>query len=75
MPKLAAANRRALEMLAAAQNGLSEGALMEEGVSIEAMVELANAGLVRAKRESLIIGGMPIEITRLSITKAGRRAL
>jgi hypothetical protein len=75
MPKLAAAHRRALEMLAAAQNGLSKGALMEQGVSIEAMVELGNAGLATARRERLIIGGMPVETTRLYITQAGWRAL
>jgi hypothetical protein len=75
MANLSADQRRALQMLASARNGLSEDTLLERGISIEDMVELANAGLVSAKRERLIIGGMPIEITRLSITKAGRRAL
>jgi hypothetical protein len=75
MAKLSAQQHRALQILARTRNGISEDALLERGISIEDLVELANAGLVRAKRERLIIGGMPIEITRLSITKAGRQAL
>jgi hypothetical protein len=75
MAKLSADQHRALQILARARNGISEDALLERGISIEDLVELANAGLVRAKRERLIIGGTPIEITRLSITKAGRQAL
>jgi hypothetical protein len=39
------------------------------------MVDLAKAGLATARRERLIIGGMPLEITRLYITQAGRQAL
>jgi hypothetical protein len=75
MPKLDAHHRRALEMLAGAANGLSEDALLEHSISIENMVDLVKAGLATAKAERLIIGGMPVEITRLYITEAGRQAL
>jgi hypothetical protein len=69
--KLRVDDRRALEILASASERIIRGPLLERGISIEDMVELANAGLVRAKRERRIVGRMPIEITRLSITKAG----
>lgn len=75
MPTLAAHHRRALEMLAGAPNGLSENALLDHGISIEDMVELGKYGLATARRERLIIGGMPVEITRLYITVAGRQAV
>jgi hypothetical protein len=75
MPKLADHHRRTLEMLVDAPNGLSESALLGHDVSIEDIVDLGKYGLATAKRERLIIGGMPVEITRLYITKAGRQAL
>jgi hypothetical protein len=75
MPKPAAHHRRALEMLVNARNGLSEDTLLEHDILIEDMVELAEAGLAMPRRERLIIGGVPFELTRLYITQAGRQAL
>jgi hypothetical protein len=39
------------------------------------MVELIRAGLATAKVERVVAGTRPIEVTRVRITDAGRRAL
>jgi hypothetical protein len=43
--------------------------------TIDMMVELVNAGLATATAERVMAGSKPIEIARLRITEAGRRAL
>ena len=66
--------RRALELLEASLDGSTE-AIMLAQFKIELLVELVRAGLATASTERMLASGRPMEITRLRITGAGRRAL
>jgi hypothetical protein len=48
--------------------------LSARGVKVETIDELLAAGLA-IKKSELVCRGRPIEITRIAITDAGRRAL
>ena len=48
---------------------------LAHGISVELMVELVRAGLATAKAERVVAGGKSIEVARVRITEAGRRAL
>jgi len=61
--------RRVLELLAGSRDGCSDG------FTIEQMVELVRAGLATATAERVVAGRRTIEVTRVRITEAGRRAL
>jgi hypothetical protein len=67
--------RRALELLAASRGGCTEAIMLAHGFSIDMMVELVNAGLATATAERMVVGGKTIEVARVRITEAGRRAL
>jgi hypothetical protein len=41
----------------------------------ELLTELVRAGLANASTERMLVSGRPMEVTRLWITDAGRRAL
>jgi hypothetical protein len=45
------------------------------GFSIDMLVELINTGLASASTERVVAGRLPMEVTRVRITEAGRRAL
>jgi hypothetical protein len=49
--------------------------MLAHGFSIDDIVELVRAGLATAKAERMVAGGMTIEVPRVRITEAGRRAL
>jgi hypothetical protein len=49
--------------------------LIAHGFTIEQMVDLVHAGLATAKAERVVAGGRAIEVARVRITEAGRRAL
>jgi len=49
--------------------------MLAHGFSIDMMVELVNAGLARATAERVVAGGNRIEVARVRISEAGRRAL
>jgi hypothetical protein len=72
-----ATRRRALELLAASRDGATEAILVARGFSIEQIVDLVRAGLATAQAERVVAGagGRTIEVARLRITDAGRRAL
>jgi hypothetical protein len=70
-----ATRRRALELLAASPDGATEAILLAHGLSIDLLVELVRAGLATAKAERVVAGGRAMEIARVRITEAGRRAL
>ena len=70
-----ARRRRALDLLAGSRDGVPEALMLAHGFSIELLVELVRAGLVSATIESMVAGRHPIEVTRVRITDAGRRAL
>jgi hypothetical protein len=63
--------RRALELLAACQEGITEALMQAHGFTIPLMVKLARAGLVRV----LPVRVNGIEFARLKISDDGRAAL
>jgi hypothetical protein len=67
--------RRALELLSGSPDGMTEAILLAHGFTIDMLADLIRAGLATAKTERVLAGIRPIEITRLQITSAGRRAL
>jgi hypothetical protein len=67
--------RRALELLAASRNGVTEAILIAHGFTIDFQVELIRAGLATAKVERVVAAGCTIEVARVRITEAGRRTL
>jgi hypothetical protein len=75
-PKVNADQRRALELLAVAGLQDCTGAtLLAHGVRIDVLTYLVRAGLVSAYREPMNAGQRQIEVARMRITDAGRRAL
>jgi hypothetical protein len=67
--------RRALELLASCRDGCTEAILLAHGFTIPQMVELVRAGLATAMAERVVAGKRTIEVARVRITEAGRRAL
>jgi hypothetical protein len=49
--------------------------MLAHGLSIDMMVELVNGGLAIVTTERVVAGGRTIEVARVRITRAGRRAL
>ena len=66
---------RALRLLGSYPNGCSERLMVWNGVAVETMVDLIRAGLARAETIKRLDRGRPMEVARLKITEAGRRAL
>jgi hypothetical protein len=64
-----------LELLAACRDGCSEAILIAHGFTVPQMVELVRTGLATATTERMVAGGRPMEVVRMRITEAGRRAL
>ena len=73
-PKPHRRRRRALELLASCADGCTEAILIAHGFTVEQMVELVRIGHATAQTERVIAGGRAIEIARIKITEAGRRA-
>jgi hypothetical protein len=67
--------RRALELRAGSRDGCTEALMLALGFSITMMVELVRAGRARVKAERMVAGGKTIEVTRVRITAARRRAV
>jgi hypothetical protein len=68
--------RRALKMLADAPRGVrKEMLVVVHGFSAEMLAGLVLAGLATAERESMKPGAKPVEVARLQITAAGRKAI
>jgi hypothetical protein len=67
--------RRALELLATCRDGCTEALLIAHGFTVAQMVERVNAGMATATAERMVAGGKTIEVARVRITEAGRRAL
>ena len=74
-PKPHRRRRRALELLASCADGCTEAILIAHGFTVEQMVELVRAGLATAHRQRVVVGRRTVEIARVKITEAGRRAL
>jgi hypothetical protein len=67
--------RRALELLASCRDGCTEAIMLAHGFTVPQMVELVRAGLATATSERVVAGRHKIEVARVRITEAGRRAL
>jgi hypothetical protein len=67
--------RRALELLAASRDGATEAIMIAHGFTVPQMVELVRAGLATATAERIVAGKRKMEVARVRITDAGRRAL
>ena len=68
--------RRALEMLADAESrGSTIEMLIEDGFPAEMLADLVRNGLASMQGDTVKVGGRAIEIIRVQITDAGRRAI
>jgi hypothetical protein len=67
--------RRALELLAASPDGCTEAPMLAHGFTVELLVDLCIAELAIATPERMVAGGRAVEVVRMKITEAGRRAL
>jgi hypothetical protein len=65
----------ALRMLAGSTTGYTVTVMMEHGFKLEMLTEVVSNKLARATRGILPGGRRRIEVTWLTITDAGRRAL
>jgi hypothetical protein len=66
---------RLLELLAASDDGCTDVLLLAHGFPIEMIAEVVRVGLAMVHPGRVLAGGRGVEITRLWITEAGRRAL
>ena len=62
-------------MLAAFPDGATEAILLAHGITVEMLADMVRAGLATAKAERVVAGGRSMEVVRVRITEAGRRAL
>jgi len=67
--------QRALELLASCPDGCPEALLIAHGFTSKQMVDLVGSGLATTTEERVIAGKKPMDVTRVRITDAGRRAL
>ena len=67
--------RRALELLAASPDGCSEAIILAHGFTTDFLVDLIRAGLATAQTERAVVSRRSMQVTRMRITDAGRRAL
>ena len=75
-PRLSEERRRALELLASSPVGANAGLLVfAHGFDRRVLDCLVEAGLAAAEREVVVAGDKPVEIIRIKITNAGRRAI
>jgi hypothetical protein len=74
-PGLSAEQHRGLRLLAGSPHGCTEAIMLAHGFTAELLVDLVRDGLATAAPGIVYAGNRPIEVTRLTITDAGRRAL
>jgi hypothetical protein len=72
---MTADERRLLEMLAGSADGTTDALLTAHGFTAELVVALVRKGLATAKAEQTFAAGRAVDVTRVRITDAGRRAL
>jgi hypothetical protein len=66
---------RALQLLAASRNGVTEALMIAHGFSVDQLADLVRAGLASASIERVVTGRHASEVVRVRITEAGHRAL
>jgi hypothetical protein len=75
-PRLTAEQREALELLASDPQGATEELLvLAHGFDSDMIAGLVHSGLAMARRENMKAGSRAIEVVRIRITGAGRKAL
>ncbi len=72
---LGARHRRVLKMLAEAAHGRDVNALLARGFGFETMADLVRSGLATVRVEIVEAHDLAIEVARIRITDAGRRAI
>jgi hypothetical protein len=70
-----AAHLPAPRLTDAEPRGSTSDSLLTRGFTVDMLGGLARNGLVRAHRETVRAGGRTIEVIRVRITDAGRRAV
>jgi hypothetical protein len=56
------------------RDGCTEALVLAHGLTVEMLADLVRAGFVTATAECIVVGSRKIEIARVRITDAGRRA-
>jgi hypothetical protein len=74
-PDLTIEQRRALQLLVDAQNGMTDAALSARRFSPTLIVGLVGAGYAEAKPRTMKAAGKTFAFMRFVITSAGRRAI
>ena len=72
---MTADKRRLLELLAGSADGTTDALLTAHGFKLDVLISIVSAGLATATPERVYAAGKPVEVTRVRITDAGRRAL
>jgi hypothetical protein len=72
---MTAEERRLIELLATSADGCTELHLAAHGFTLDVVVGLTRAGLVTSTTQRGHAGGHSIDLKRVRITEAGRRAL
>ena len=67
--------RRALEMLAAAPEGVTDAALLANGFTATTIIGLVKSGLATSVTEHVWAGRRQVEVRWLWLTESGRKAL
>ena len=76
MTKVTSEQHRALALLADTPRGCLETVLIDvEGFTVDALAELVRVGYVSLAPETVRAAGRKIEVARVRITDAGRRAI
>jgi hypothetical protein len=73
--RLSAQRRHSLQLLASSPGGLTEVLLFAHGVTPPMLGRLLRSGLATIQRETIQSADQTIEVGRVTITDAGRRAL
>jgi hypothetical protein len=73
--KLSVDQRRALTVLADSSDGCTEAILLAHGFKLALLVELVRDGSTSATRNRVRAGTRMLDVTRVRITEAGRKAL
>src|SRR5262249_60331679 len=58
-----------------APEGVTEALMLAHGFPVPLLVDLCIAGLAIATPERMVAGGRPVEVVRMKITEAGRKAI
>ena len=72
---MTAEERRLLELLAKSAEGCTDALLTAHDFKLDVLISIVSAEFATAKPERTFAAGKPVEVTRVRITDAVRRAL